>query len=192
MTTAAMVSYRSSTLSNEILCGVFTGIAMPDLQNLISPNLCQNDTALHGKIHKHKRVMNLQHQLGNTARANGSSKRRKQVYWSKTRINQRLFTKSKDGHKQQNRSRLRKMTIASWDDHQQYQQLAATSKNDKDCQGQQQPTALLTPHMPPSPSQGKPPPTKTGRLIQPNNLLRVLIANIQSLSPKSDHLMRPG
>ena len=32
--------------------------------------------------------MNLQHQLDNTGGANGSSKRRKQVYWGKTRINQ--------------------------------------------------------------------------------------------------------
>ena len=32
----------------------------------------------------------------------------------------------------------------------------------------------------------KPPATKTGRLIQPNNLLKVLTANVQSLSPKID------
>ena len=37
--------------------------------------------------------------------------------------NQRLFTKSKIGHKQQNRSRPTKMTITSKEDHQQYQQL---------------------------------------------------------------------
>ena len=44
-------------------------------------------------------------------------------------------------------------------------QTTATSKNDKDCQGQQQPTAPHTPQVPPSPLPGKPPPTKTGRLI---------------------------
>ena len=36
---------------------------------------------------------------------------------------------------------------------------------------------------------GKPPPTKTGRLIQPNNLLNVLTANVQSLLPKIDELI---
>ena len=46
--TATLVPYRSFTPPNEILCGDFqaefkiTGIAMPDLQYLISPNLCQN------------------------------------------------------------------------------------------------------------------------------------------------------
>ena len=61
-------------------------------------------------------------------------------------------------------------------------QTTATSKNNQDC-GQQQPTA---PH---SPSPGKPPPTETGRLIQPNNLLKVLTLNVQSLSPKIDELI---
>ena len=41
----------------------------------------------------------------------------------------------------------------------------ATSKNDKDCQGQQEPSAPHTPQVPPSPPPGKPPPTKTGRLL---------------------------
>ena len=50
--------------------------------------------------------------------------------------------------------------------------------NDTDCQGQQQPTALHTPQIPSSPPGGKPPRTKTGRLIQPNNLLKVLTANV--------------
>ena len=68
-------------------------------------------------------------------------------------------------------------------------QTTATSKNDKDCQGQQQPTAPHTPQVPLSSSPGKPPPTKTGRLIQPNNLLKVLTANVQSLSPKIDELI---
>ena len=41
-----------------------------------------------------------------------------------------------------------------------------------------------------SQSQGKPPATtKTGRLIQPNNLLKVLTANVQPLSPKIDELI---
>ena len=53
-------------------------------------------------------------------------------------------------------------------------QTTASSKNDKDCEGQQQPTAPHTPQVPPSPPPpGKPPPTKTGRLIQPNSLLKV-------------------
>ena len=69
-----------------------------------------------------KRI-NLNHQLDNTAGATGSAKRMKQVYWSKTRINQWLFTKSKDGHKQHNRSPQTNITITSRYDHQQYQQL---------------------------------------------------------------------
>ena len=68
-------------------------------------------------------------------------------------------------------------------------QTTATSKNDKDCQEQQQPKAPHTPQVPPSPPPGKPPPTKMGRLIQPNNLLKVPIANVQSLSPKIDELI---
>ena len=68
-------------------------------------------------------------------------------------------------------------------------QTTATSKNDKNCQGQQQPTAFHSPKVPPSPPPGKPPPTETGRLIQPNNLLKVLTANVQSLSPKIDELI---
>ena len=60
-------------------------------------------------------------------------------------------------------------------------QTTATSKNGEDCQGQQQPTAPNTPQVPASPPPGKPPPTKTGRLIQPSNLLKVLTANVQSL-----------
>ena len=41
-----------------------------------------------------------------------------------------------------------------------------------------------------SQSQGKPPATtKRGRLIQPNNLLKVLTANVQPLSPKIDELI---
>ena len=67
-------------------------------------------------------------------------------------------------------------------------QTTATSKNDKDCEGQQQPTAPHTPQVPPSPPPGKPTPTKTGRLIQPNNLLKVLTANVQSLSPNIDEI----
>ena len=65
----------------------------------------------------------------------------------------------------------------------------ARCKNDKDCQGQQQQRALHTPQKPLSPSPGKPTETKTGRLIQPNNLLKVLTANLQSLSPKIDELI---
>ena len=65
----------------------------------------------------------------------------------------------------------------------------ATCKNDKDCQGQQQQRALHTPQIPLSPSQEKPPATKTGRLIQPNNLLKVLTANVESLSPKIEELI---
>ena len=68
-------------------------------------------------------------------------------------------------------------------------QTTATSENDKDCQGQQQPTAPHTPQVPPSPPPGKPPPTKTGRQIQPNNLLKVLTANVQSLLRKIDELI---
>ena len=40
-----------------------------------------------------------------------------------------------------------------------------------------------------SPSHGKPPATKTGRIIQPNNLLKALTANVQSLPPKIDKLI---
>ena len=42
--------------------GIFqiAGIAMPDLQNLLSPNLCQNATVLHGKIRKLKSVICMQ------------------------------------------------------------------------------------------------------------------------------------
>ena len=65
----------------------------------------------------------------------------------------------------------------------------ATSKNDKDCQRQQQPTALHTPQIPPSLPEGKPPPTKTGTLIQLNTMLKVFTANVQSLSPKIDELI---
>ena len=65
----------------------------------------------------------------------------------------------------------------------------ATGKKDKDCQGQQQQRALHTPQIPLSPSQGKPPATKTGMLIQHNNLMKVLTANVQSLSPKIDELI---
>ena len=68
-------------------------------------------------------------------------------------------------------------------------QTNATSKNDKDCQGQQEPTAPHTPQVPPSPPPGKHPPIKTGILIQSNNLLKVLTANVQSLSPKIDELI---
>ena len=56
-------------------------------------------------------------------------------------------------------------------------QTTATSKKDKDCQGQQQPTEPHSPQVPPSPPLGKPPPTETGRLTQPINLLKVLTAN---------------
>ena len=89
----------------------------------------------------YKKIINLQHQLDNTAGENGSAKRRKQVYWGKNRINQWLFTKSKDFHKQQNSSRPTKITITSRDDHQQYQQLQPV-KDNKECQGQQQQRAL--------------------------------------------------
>ena len=65
----------------------------------------------------------------------------------------------------------------------------ATCTTDKDCQGQQQQRALHTPLIPLSPSQGKPPATKTSTLIQPNNLLKVLNENVQSLSPKIDELI---
>ena len=65
----------------------------------------------------------------------------------------------------------------------------ATSKNNKDRQGRQQPTVLHTPQLTLSSPQGKPPPTNAGRLIQPNNLLKVLTANVQSLSPKIDELI---
>ena len=68
-------------------------------------------------------VSHLQHQYDNTAGANGSSKRRKQVYWGKTRINQLLFTKYNYGHKQHNRFWPTKMTITSRDDQQQFKQL---------------------------------------------------------------------
>ena len=61
--------------------------------------------------------------------------------------------------------------------------------NERTAQGQQQQTALHTPQVPPSPPPGKPPPTKTGRLIQPNNLLKVLTVNVQSLSPKIGELI---
>ena len=59
----------------------------------------------------------------------------------------------------------------------------ATCKNDKECQKQKQQSALHTPQIPLSPSQWKAPATKTGRIIQPNNLLKVITDNVQSLSP---------
>ena len=65
----------------------------------------------------------------------------------------------------------------------------ATCKNDKECQGQQQQRTLHTPQIPLSPPQGNPIATKTGRIIQPNNLLKVLAANVQSLPPKIDELI---
>ena len=65
-------------------------------------------------------------------------------------------------------------------------QTTSTSKNDKDRQEQQQPTAPHTPQVPPSSTPGKPPPTKMGRLIQPNSMLKVLTTNVQSLLPKID------
>ena len=68
-------------------------------------------------------------------------------------------------------------------------QTTATSKNNKVPQGQQQPSAPHTKQVPPSPPPGKPPPTKTGSLIQPNNLQKVLTANVQSQSPKIDELI---
>ena len=86
------------------------------------------------------------------------------------------ITTNKNNNNQQGRSPTTVQTIA-------------TSKNDKDCHGQQQPTAPHTPQVPLSPPPGKPPPTKTGRLIQPNNQLKVFTANVQSLLPKIDELI---
>ena len=40
---------------------------MPDLQNLLSPNLCRNATLLHGKIRKLKRVICMQTLHGKSA-----------------------------------------------------------------------------------------------------------------------------
>ena len=57
-----------------------------------------------------------------------------------------------------------------------------------DCQEQQQQRALSTPQIHLSPSQRKPE-TKTGGLKQPNNLLKVLTANLQSQSLKIDELI---
>ena len=68
-------------------------------------------------------------------------------------------------------------------------QTTATNKNDKDCQGQQQPTAPHTPQVPPSPPPGKPSLTKADRLMQSNNMMKVLTSNMQSLSPKIDELI---
>ena len=80
--------------------------------------------------------------------------------------------KTKEGHKQQ--KRLRPKNI---DKNQQGRSptvpTTSTSKNNKDRQCRQQPTLLHTP----------------GRLIQPPNLLKVLTANVQSLSPKIDELI---
>ena len=110
--------------------------------------------------------------------ADGSVRKRKQVYWGKTRSNQLLFTRSKDGHKQEKRSRPKKLIKTSKDDGQQYQRLQLAK----------QPTEHHTPQLSLSPPQGKPPPINAGRLIQPNNLLKVP-ANVQSLSPKIDELI---
>ena len=41
---------------------------MPDLQNLLSPNLCQNATILHGKIRRLKRVICMQTLHGKVGR----------------------------------------------------------------------------------------------------------------------------
>ena len=62
--------------------------------------------------------------------------------------------------------------------------MTAISKNRNNRQGRQQPTVLHTQQIPLSSPQRKPPTTNTGRLIQPNNLLKVLTANVQSLSAK--------
>ena len=60
-----MVPYRSSTPPDEILCGDSRQNfnhrhAMPDQQNLISPNLCQNTTVSHGEIQKLKYAICMQ------------------------------------------------------------------------------------------------------------------------------------
>ena len=81
-----------------------------------------------------------------------------------------------------------KNAITSRDDHQQYQQLqpARTIRTAKGNNNQQH---IILTQIPPPPPQGKSPPTKTGRLIKPNNLLKELTANVQSLSPKIDELI---
>ena len=58
-----------------------------------------------------------------------------------------------------------------------------------DNQGHQKPTVLHTPQISLSSPHRKPPLTNAGRLIQPNNLLKVLTANVQSLSPKNEELI---
>ena len=65
----------------------------------------------------------------------------------------------------------------------------ATSKNNKDRQGRQQPLLLHTSQIPLSLPQRTHPPTNAGRLINPNNLLKVLTANVQSVSTKIDELI---
>ena len=62
-------------------------------------------------------------------------------------------------------------------------------KNNKDRQERQQPTVFHTVRIPLSSPHGKPPATNAGRLIQPNNLLKVLTPDVQSLSPKIDELI---
>ena len=125
--------------------------------------------------------MNLQHQVNNTAGVNGSARERnknqsmiihKILGWpqaTKNNHDQQILTKKQHG---------RSPTAAT----------TAISKNNKDRQRRQQPTVLHTPQIPLSSPQEKPS-TYTGRLKQPNNLLNVLTANVQSLSPKIDELI---
>ena len=132
-----------------------------------------------------EKIMNLLHQLDNTVGTNGSSKRRKQVYWGETKINQWLFKNSKDDHQQQNRSRPTKMTITSRDDHQQYQQLQPV-RMIRTAKGNNNQLHLILHRYPRHHHQGN---LLRQKLVQPNNLPKVLTANVQSLSPKIDELI---
>ena len=96
--------------------------------------------------------------------------------------NSRMATSKKNDHDQKNDKKQQggPLTVPA----------TATSKNDKDRQGrQQQPTCTPYSKIPLSSPHGKPPPTNAGRLIQPKNLLKMLTANVQSLSQKNDELI---
>ena len=123
----------------------------------------------------YEKIINLQHQLDNTA--TGENKNKSMIIHKKQRWPQ--ATKPTTTNKNYNNKQGRSPTVPT----------TATCKNDKGCQGQQQQRALHTPQVPLSPSQAKPPATKTVRIIQPNNLLKVLTANVQSLPPKIDELI---
>ena len=98
-----------------------------------------------------------------------------------------IIHKSKDGQKLQNRSRSTKMTIRRRDAYQLYQKLQPARIRSAKYNNNQQDFILhryLCHHHRGNFLQKKP-----GRIIQPNSLLKVLTANVQSLSQRIDELI---